>query len=257
MGVAIWTALFAIALFVAMIGLGELGRRLALRRAGGGEAHGDGDGGGVSVLDGAVFGLLGLIVAFSFGGAVDRFDAHRGQIIAETNAIGSTYDLLDLLPEEARAPLQEDFRRYLDTRIAVYRILPDLDAAAAELAVMREIETEIWTAALAATRGDQAATMLLLPAIDETFDIATERTLSMLMHPPPVIFGLMFVLALASAVLAGYGMPRSRDWVRLVGFAAIASIAFYVILDIEFPRSGLIQIDVFDHALVKLRSGMS
>ena len=147
---------------------------------------------------------------------------------------------------------------YLDSRIALYAVLPDLTAATAELEATKSIETKIWTTAVEATRGDQPATMLLLPSINDTFDVATKRTLSMLMHPPPVIFALMFALALISALLAGYGMakPRSRDWLRLLGFAAIASIAFYLILDIEFPRSGLIQIDTFDRALVELRANI-
>jgi len=82
--------------------------------------------------------------------------------------------------------------------------------------------------------------------------------LSMLMHPPPVIFALMYFLALASAFLAGHWLAKagSSRWLRLIGFSAVASIAFYVILDIEFPRTGLIQIETFDGALVRLRASM-
>lgn len=248
--------LVAAALFLGMIALSEIGRRLALM---GGRSGNDPEGSeGFSVIDGAIFGLLGLIVAFSFSGAAGRFDERRELIGTETNAIGSAYQLLDLLPGQPRSELQQHFRDYLDARIALYRVLPDIGAAAVELDAARTIKTRIWTMAVAATDGDQPATMLLLPAINGMFDIATSRTLSTMMHPPQIVFVLMFLLALISALVAGYGMAsrKRREWPRLCGFAAIASITFYVILDLEFPRSGLIQIQAFDLALVDLRANM-
>jgi hypothetical protein len=43
----------------------------------------------------------------------------------------------------------------------------------------------------------------------------------------------------------------------MIGFAAVMAITVYVILDIEYPRRGLIRVDRFDHALVDLRAGMN
>jgi hypothetical protein len=46
------------------------------------------------------------------------------------------------------------------------------------------------------------------------------------MHPPPIVFGMLFVLALIASVVAGYHTARSDtgDWLRIVGFAAVASL---------------------------------
>ena len=41
-----------------------------------------------------------------------------------------------------------------------------------------------------------------------------------------------------------------------MSFAAIITVAVYVILDLEFPRLGLIQVESFDHALVDLLESM-
>ena len=49
---------------------------------------------------------------------------------------------------------------------------------------------------------------------------------------------------------------RSRNWLHMIGFAAIMAVAVCVILDIEFPRLGLIRVDAFDQALVELRASM-
>jgi hypothetical protein len=78
------------------------------------------------------------------------------------------------------------------------------------------------------------------------------------MHPPSIIFGLLFGLALAASMLAGYGMAvrKARSWIHIVGFAAIMTVSVYVILDLEFPRLGLIRVDAFDQVLIELRKSM-
>ena len=100
--------------------------------------------------------------------------------------------------------------------------------------------------------------MLLLPALNAVIDIATTRTMAAQMHPPHVVFGMLAGLALASALLAGYGMAasRTRSWIHMVAFAVVMALAVYVILDMEFPRFGLIRVDAFDQALIDVRASM-
>jgi hypothetical protein len=78
------------------------------------------------------------------------------------------------------------------------------------------------------------------------------------MHPPTIVFVMLFGSVLASSLLAGYGMAgaKSRSWVHTLGFAAMTAVAVYVILDLEFPRVGLIRVDAFDQALVELLQSM-
>ena len=61
-----------------------------------------------------------------------------------------------------------------------------------------------------------------------------------------------------AARAAGFGMAggKSRSWAHMLGFALIMSFAVYVILDLEFPRVGLIRIDDADRALTTLRESM-
>ena len=79
------------------------------------------------------------------------------------------------------------------------------------------------------------------------------------MHPPTVIFAMLVLLALTSSLLAGIAMGGGarRSWMHAVGFAAVMAISFYVILDIEFPRLGLIRVDAVDRVLVEVREGMN
>ncbi|MGH7676641.1 MAG: DUF4239 domain-containing protein [Gemmatimonadales bacterium] len=234
----------------------EIGRRVALARpprsAGGGPETG--------AVEAAMFALLGLLIAFTFSGAAQRFDARRHLIVEEANAIGTAYLRLDLLPGPAQPALRDLFRRYVDTRLAVYRALPDLDAARAELGRAAALQGEIWTQAVAAAQGapTTAPAMLLLPALNAMIDITTTRTMATRMHVPSLVFVLLGVLALVCAFLAGYGMAASpsRSWVHSLTFALVLTAAIYVIVDFEYPRLGLLRVDAFDQVLVDVRASM-
>jgi hypothetical protein len=250
-------AAFAAGLFFGMLALLETGRRLGVRRL---TADPEGARQGVGAVEGAVFGLLGLLIAFTFSGAASRFDARRQLVVEEANNIGTAWQRLELLPSDASGELRELFRQYLDARIATYQKLPDLAAARAELAHSIQLQGQIWTNAVGACRdaGSQPAHMLLLPALNDMFDIVTTRTEAATIHPPLIIFAMLGVLALASALLAGFGMAgaRSRAWVHIIALAAVMALAVYVIMDIEFPRLGLFRMDGADRVLIELRAGM-
>src|SRR5439155_11151675 len=77
-------------------------------------------------LETSVFALLGLMIAFTFSGALSRFDVRRSQGVDEANAIGTAYLRIALLPQSAQPLLRETFRSYVDSRIATYRKLPDV-----------------------------------------------------------------------------------------------------------------------------------
>lgn len=235
----------------------ELGRRHGARRM-----RRDPEGGalGLGSIEGAVFALLGLLVAFTFSGAADRFDERRRQIVDETNAIGTAYLRLDLLHPDHRDALRERFRLYLDKRLEAYGALPDVDRAFELLDEANDMQQQIWQEAVIATREtDSASTeMLLLPALNTMFDITTTRTMAAKFHPPRVIYSMLFAVALVASFLAGEGMAgaRHRCLSHTLGFAAIMAITIFVILDLEQPRLGLVRVNAFDEALVNLRASM-
>jgi hypothetical protein len=256
---AVIVFVFTSGLFLGMLLFMEIGRRVAVGRM---REDTGAAGEGVGTVAGAVFALLGLLIAFTFSGASSRFDTRRQLIVEETNDIGTAYLRLDLLPADLQPALRESFRRYLDARIEVYRKLPDIAAAKKSLAKADELQRQIWRQAVVASRAEgapPAAPILLLPALNAMIDITTTRTMATQMHPPTIVFAMLFGLALAASLLAGYGMTGSkvRRWFHMLGFALVMAFAVYVILDIEYPRLGLIQVDAFDQALVDLRASMN
>ena len=256
---ATFVILLAVGLFFGMLLCLEIGRRTRLRRM---KEDTEAAPEGIGSIDGAVFALLGLLIAFTFSGAAARFDTRRQLIVEETNDIGTAYLRIDMLPAEAQPALRESFRRYLDARLEAYQMLPDIDAAKMSLEKANELQRQIWQQAIAASRAQgvpAAAPMLLLPALNTMFDITTTRTMATQMHPPIIIFIMLFGLALAASLLAGHGMSgsRLRIWFHMLGFAVVIAVVVYVILDIEYPRLGLIRVDSFDQALIDLRESMN
>ena len=215
----------------------------------------------VGSLETAVFALLGLIIAFTFSGALTRFDTRRAQVVDEANAMGTAYLRLDLVPASAQPKLRETFRSYVDSRIEAYRRLPDITAARAELARSEHLQGEIWSQAVAAVRMPGSAPMaelIVLPALNDMFNVTTVRAGQTLIHPPVIIYAMLIGLGLASGLLAGYQTAgeRAYDWVHQLGFAGIVAFTLYVILDIEYPRLGFVRIDSIDQILVSVRQGM-
>ena len=100
--------------------------------------------------------------------------------------------------------------------------------------------------------------MLLLPALNDMFDITTTRTAATANHPPFAVFILLFAIAVASSVLVGYNTSENltRGRALTLGFAAIIALAVYVIVDLEYPRLGIIRVDAADQFLVELRASM-
>jgi len=243
-------------LFIGMLILLETGRRIGLARIAG---EGD-EGKGLAAVEGAVYGLLGLLIAFTFSGAASRYETRRHLIVEEANAIGTAYLRLDLLSAGAKDSLKEKFRRYVDLRLDYYRKIQDPEASRQSFDKSADLQGSIWNEAVAAGPAApvQQAPMLLLPALNQMIDITTTRAVALKMHPPIIIFWMLGGLALLSALLAGYSMAQSKthSWLHMFVYAAILALIYYVILDLEYPRLGLIRIDAADELLVSVRQAM-
>jgi hypothetical protein len=251
-------ALFAVLLFCGMLILLETGRRLGIRRR---PKESEGERGSLGTIEGAVFALFGLVMAFSFSGSASRFNEKRMLIAEEANSIETAYLRLQLVSKPAQSQLQELFRRYVDSRLETYRLLPNMQAAEQEMTKSKKIQEEIWSDAVAATalpKSHPDAGKLLLPALNNMIDITTTRTMALQIHPPRIVYGLLFGLGLICSLLAGYRMStgQHRSWLHILGFTVITVIIVYVILDVEYPRTGLIRIALNDQLLVQVRENM-
>ena len=213
----------------------------------------------LGALDGVVFGLFGLLLAFTFFGAGSRFDQRRDLIVKEANAIETSYLRVDLLPADAQPELRALYRRYVESRIASYRKLPDLDAWWAEYDRSIALQREIWNACLAAAqRASPSPLGFVIGPLSDMMNVTTSRLASMRFHVPWPIVAMLVVLAICASVLAGRTLSASprRSWLNVVVFGLVVAGTIYFIIDFEFPRLGVIRIDAADRMLVELLGRM-
>jgi hypothetical protein len=246
-----------VGLFLGMVLFLEAGHRLRLKIM---AKHPGKSMAGMGVVEGALFALMGLVIAFTFSGAAGRFDSKRQLIVDEANNIGTAYLRIDLLPDSVQPELKEKFRQYVDARLESYEALPTVGGVMPHMETATELQQDIWKLSINATKvaSNPQAALLLLPALNAMFDIANTRAMATQLHPPPIIFVLLATLALVCSLLAGFGMAESstRSWIHIAAFAIVLTITVYVIIDMEYPRVGFIRIEKFDQALVDVRASM-
>jgi hypothetical protein len=245
-------------LFVLMLVASELGRRVGIARL---ARDAKGLAKGAASAEAAVFGLLGLLIAFTFSGAASRFEDRRHLIVQEANAIGTAYLRIDVLAPDAQPEIRSLFRRYIDARVAAFQGAEDKIAARPEIAAGATLQAEIWRKSVVASQSPGAAPQaptLMLPALNDMIDITTTRQMATQNHPPIVVFLLLGALSFLGATLVGYSSSpnRERSWFHIAAFAAILSLTVYVIIDLEFPRLGFIRIDAADQVLRELKESI-
>ena len=245
----------ALGLFLAMLAFLEIGRRVGVRRL-----EVPGARAGVGVVDGTVYALLALLIGFTFNGAAARFDSRRELLGQATNSAGTVWQRIDLLPPELQPPIRLALRNYLDALITAYTAPSDRDHPFAQAVPVTRAQDDLWTKAVAVCilPAGEKARMLLLPGLNELFGTVEKERLARAVHPPWIVFAMLALAALAGALFVGYALANAnrRNWLYMVGVAATIASATYVIVELEYPRLGLIRIDSADRTLIQLRDSM-
>lgn len=246
------------AIFVLMLATSEAGRRIGIAKLARGSS-GLAKGGGSA--DAATFALLGLLIAFTFSGAAARFQDRRDLIGDEANAIGRAYLRLDLVPTDVQPPLRALLRRYADVRATAYGRAADDAATEAKRVESAQLQAAIWAMAVPAVQRDDVPTStmtLVIGSLNEMIDVTATREMATRGHPPAIVFFLLVGMSLVCSLLVGYATSQNavRSSLHTVTFAAIISLTVYVIIDLEFPRVGLIRVDSADEALLEVRDGI-
>ncbi len=196
----------------------------------------------------AIFGLIVLILAFSFSFAAERFEARRALVVEEADGVAAAYDHMDYLPP-ARRDIERDLvRRYTGARI---RALGDVsytweDSPNAQAA--NGYYRRLWDMATADVRADRrdVAYLTLAEEIDKAGDIAEYQVAAVNNHIPPPILGIVILCTLVGAALLGltFGRVRSPNRALSVIFCVLFAATVFTIVDMDHPKGGLLQIDV-------------
>jgi hypothetical protein len=240
----LFAVLIAAAFFVSSMFLLNYGRQLGLRYL----QKDAGTMTGLTTVEGAVFALMGLLLAFTISGALQRFDERRQLVIQEANAASTAHDRLALFEGEVARDLQNKLRDYFQARIDLYRMPHDYSLLKRteyfsdnqEDKILRA-KNELWNAAVGACPQSsfRPACGQALPVLANLFEVARLRLGAAEKHPPQIIYVILFGLGLGGSLLAGFGMAaaKSRSWIHMLIFATTLTVALYTLTDMEYPRS--------------------
>lgn len=179
--------------------------------------------------------LLGLVIGFSFSMAVSRYDQRKSYEEAEANAIGTEFVRADLLPAEDATRVRELLNQYANQRIAFY-------LARGEANVEAKLQSELWSAAAHVTKSQPTPVVAL--AVSGMNDVLNSQGYTQAAwwnRIPVAAWGLMGLIAILSNMLLGYRERRTSRLVLLI-LPVTASIAFFLIADIDSPRGGVIDV---------------
>jgi hypothetical protein len=197
--------------------------------------------------------LLGLIIGFSFSMATGRYDLRKNYEEAEANAIGTEYVRADLLPADEAARVRELLREYTAQRIRFYtsRSWDDIDQIRSDTA---KVQDQLWTAASATANSQPTPVRALVVAgMNDVLNSEGYTQAAWWNRLPVGAWCLMFAMAVFCNWLVGYGARRVNLRLLMV-LPLVVSVAFFLIADIDSPRSGVIR--VVPQNLLRLQAGL-
>jgi hypothetical protein len=242
-------------LFVTLLGAMEIGRWARRRMA-------DSDSYDSTAADAVVFGVLGLLIAFTFNSAASRFDERRDLINDQANALRVSWTRLDLLPEPDREPIRACMREWVELVMETIPNDPDPDSPQfnERMNRARELQQRAWHLAMESADRQpkpQYAALVLNP-IDQWIDLSATRLATNNRGMPTTVMIALVALALAAAVLAGFHAARHprRSLLHMIVFAGVIAMLLYLMVDLMLPRSGLIRVKRADKAMQRLYEEM-
>lgn len=199
----------------------------------------------IGVLQGALLGVVGLILAFGLSLAVGRYQDRRADVVTDANTIGTAYLRAQTITEPQRTSSLALLRTYNDLAIRVTYEIPGSAAIGATSAQQGQVQRRLWRLAgeTLNARPRDSAPRLYLESLNDMIDHQTVR-LSGLNNrvPDPVLWLELLGAAVALGLLALYLSVLGKGLVPIVVAAVIVSFLVFVTFDLDRPTRGLIQI---------------
>ena len=250
--IPVW--LFFTISFVAVLVSIEAGYRLghAVRRRSEDEKESP-----VGAIAGSILGLLAFMLAFTFGLVSERYDARKGLVREEANAIRTAYFRADFLPEADRAKAKTWMREYVNERIEAVQS-GDIQRVQAAVSGAEGVQRKLWDMAVANARLDMNSDVaaLYIESLNELAALHASRVAVGGARIPGGIWNALGILVVLGMVAVGYqtGIAASkRSWSMPI-LAFSFSLVLALISALDRPFSDLIQVS--QQPLESVRSAM-
>ncbi len=198
--------------------------------------------GPTGTLVGALLGLMAFLLAVTMGMAADRFDARRGMVLAEANAIGKAYLQADYMPPAETDQMRELLREYLPLRINT-----DPGELAAKIKRSEELHAAMWAITAEVARSGHN------PDLMSSFGESVTEIVSL--HQSRIVAGVyarvpdtILLLLLAGSALAlgmvGYsaGLAGRRSVLSALVLIVALGAVLTLVIDLDRPQEGFLRV---------------
>lgn len=229
-----------VALFALLFAALEVGFRFSRKR----RSEAERDGG--DFLASATMGLLALLLGFTFSLALQRHEERRSLVIAEANAIGTSWLRIQAIDPGDRDRIAEPFRAYVHTRLAWSLSSDEGEASALLYARTTAQQQRVWNAVIAALANGEAIVdnKLILDPLNQAFDLAAMREELRQSHLPPSMMVMLIVFMIFSTALVGWRLGEvGRRLLVPTGLTLLLlTLSVVVTLDLDHGRTGSITV---------------
>jgi hypothetical protein len=209
------------------------------------------------VLQGALLGLVGLILAFGLSLAIGRYESRRAAVVDDANAIGTAYLRAQTLSEPVRSRSLALYAPYTDSSIRLSAAIPGSAEQRRAIAAESALQRRLWQLAGQALAAAPAASAprLYVDSLNSMIDMQTVRVAALNNRVPGPVLALEVVsAATALGLLALYLAMLGRGVTTVALAAAFLALLLLVTFDLDRPTRGLIRIPAAP--LTSLRASM-
>jgi hypothetical protein len=188
----------------------------------------------------SVFGLLALLMGFTFSMALDRYEKRSEDVVAEANAIGSAHQHAALLGNPEGEALRNELQAYAELRLRYGHA--SLNEIGALLAASSQQRRQINAAALTASKPVSTTPLAgaVMSSAEAVGDIGVEREARMKAKLPGAIFAVLVAFICIAVGTMGYAYPESGRHHRLAGLllSTLLVVTLFLIIDLDRPLGG-------------------
>jgi hypothetical protein len=197
-------------------------------------------------LQGALLGLLGLLLGFTFAMSVGRFDTRKQLVLDEANAIGTTWLRAGYLSDPARDTIRPALVDYVAARLQGAAERAGSAAFVQQLSRSGLDQAAMWRATVAEVKAhDSPSVSLFTASLNELIDLDGKRQAASRNHVPGMVWLLLVVVSVTVCWTTGYATglgEAGRHVLSMVVLPALIAVVITIIADLDNPRRGLITV---------------
>jgi len=193
-------------------------------------------------LEGALLGILSLLLSFTFSKSSSNYSERRANDVREADRIYKVLTFTNMYSDSIKTEFRKDLREYINTRIEYFEAGIDEQRINAASEKEEIILGHIFDRATKFLQiPNDVRSSLMMPAIEDMIEAATETEEARKAYTPEPILWLLILLCFSGIFIVGYtNKAHKADLIILFTYSTMTLMTIFIILDLDRPTRGLI-----------------